>query len=118
MTQALHTIIKQPWMCEEEYQAIVSFTEGLSRASLAAADLLAQHPELMEGGRTYNDHRLQHGLVNSRVFFQAWDEILKTQSREQIISMLRDVLNDGNEQIRRTQPFTIAFKHPDQYPAS
>ncbi len=71
---------------------------------LKMAQMIEEHPEMIEKALEKVMHRLDHSGIATREIYVEWHEILMTWRVEQIVAMLRDE-SATTEQLRACAPF-------------
>lgn len=78
--------------------------ERQRRVHLKMAQMIEEHPEIIENAVKKVIHRLEHSGIATREIYVEWHEILTTWPVDKIVAMLRDD-STNTEQLRACAPF-------------
>jgi hypothetical protein len=97
-SEEIHSLLarKQAGVCRMQ--------ERQRHVHLKMAQMLEEHPEMIEHAKKKVQHRLEISGIATKEIYLEWNEILTTWSVKKIAEMLRDE-DTKREQLRACAPF-------------
>lgn len=100
-------------LIEQKQAGVSRMRERQKRVHMRMANLVEEHPELIDDAVSKVLKRLENTGAATRDIYTKWYEILINWSAERIATLLRDDSAE-NEQLRACAPFDFAKKQPTE----